>query len=88
MQVVEPRVYTACKFFAKTFFFANLFAVNVRAMVTYNNRPLGTLATVIPIESPKAVIIPKLRAKLTTKTIIPKEIAKNPKRRTNLLIYF
>lgn len=56
IQVVHPKVSTACKFLANTFFLANLFAVRVREMVTYNKRPFGTFATVIPIAKVRALM--------------------------------
>jgi len=34
MQVVQPNVYTACRFLANTFLFAKRLAVNVNEIVT------------------------------------------------------
>ncbi|CAM6004650.1 unnamed protein product [Sphagnum balticum] len=41
MQVVQPRVSTACRLLASTFFLASRLAVSVRAMVTSSSSPLG-----------------------------------------------
>lgn len=87
IQVVEPKVSTACSFLARTFFFERRFAVRVRAIVTYNKRPFGTFATVMPIASVSALITSKPIANPTTRTKIPRKIAAIPSLRTNLLIY-
>ena len=87
MQVVEPRVSTAWSFLARTFFFERRFAVRVSAIVTYNKRPFGTFATVIPIASVRALITSKPIANPTTSTKMPRNIAAMPSLRTNLLIY-
>lgn len=86
IQVVLPKVSTACKFLASTFFLASLFAVSVRAMVTSNKRPLGTLETVIPIASVRALMGSNPIPSPTDKTIIPKQMAAIPKRLTKRLI--
>jgi len=56
IQVVHPKVSTACRFLASTFLFASLLAVKVKEIVTSNNNPLGTLETVIPMAKVKALI--------------------------------
>ena len=86
MQVVEPRVSTACSFLARTFFFDSRLAVRVRAIVTYNSRPFGTLATVMPIARVRALITSKPIANPTTSTKIPRKMAAIPNLRTNRLI--
>ena len=56
MQVVHPKVSTACSFFAKTFFLERRLAVKVSDIVTSSSKPLGTLATVIPIARVRALM--------------------------------
>lgn len=49
IQLVDPSVSTASKFFTRTYLSANLFAVIAKETVIHPNRPSGTLATIIPI---------------------------------------
>lgn len=80
IQVVQPKVQTACRFLASTFFFASLFAVNVNEMVTSNSNPFGTFATVIPMAKVRAFITSNPIAKPTDSTIMPKQTAAKPSR--------
>lgn len=49
IQLVDPSVSTASKFFTRTYLSANLFAVMAKDTVMHPNKPSGTFATIIPI---------------------------------------
>lgn len=72
MQVVEPRVSTASRFFTSTDFFAMRFAVNERLTVTVARRPSGTLATIIPMAKIKFLTTPYPNAKPRIRNKAPK----------------
>lgn len=80
IQVVQPKVSTACKLLASTFFLANLLAVRVKEMVTSRRSPFGTFATVIPIAKVRALMTSKPIPRPTESTKMPNTIAAKPKR--------
>lgn len=49
IQLVDPKVSTASKFFTSTYLSASLLAVIAKEIVMHPNKPSGTLATIIPI---------------------------------------
>lgn len=71
IQDVDPRVYTASRFFTMTFWTANLRADRERAAVIVASSPSGTLATIIPIPKTRLVMAGYPIINPATKNIIP-----------------
>jgi hypothetical protein len=88
MQLVEPSVSTAYRFFTSTFSSARRLAVKVSPTVTSARSPSGTLATIIPMAKMKFVMAGYPIAKPRQNSTTPHTVAKMVIPKINLEISF